>query len=225
MAVATTTRPAAAAATTINASKAWAWSGIAAFVIGVAFTWAPAFFGVSDGEAKNPDTLFQALDSGTDRWIGQVSSGLGFIAVASLVVFAAGYSRLLRERMPESLAAPVAYTALTATAGALVIAAVFRAMLFDSWDYYDNSAHAVFYSLSWDVSLAGWTLLFVPALASAVGAFRGALPRWFGWLSIVMAALAILLMMFGLAFPAHVPGLLWLLSASIVSLRAHEPAR
>ena len=221
MAVATT-RPAATAAAGIRTGKAWAWAGIATFIIGFAFTWAPAFLGISEAEAKNPDLLFEALDTDKALWLSRITSGLGFLTVGSLIVFAAGYRRLLQERMPDSLVPGIAYTALTATAGALIIAAVLRAMLMDSFDFYPNETLGVFYALSWDVSLASWTMLFVPAIASAVAAFRGVLPKWFGWLSIVTAALGILLMMVGLAFPAHMPGFVWLLAASIVSLRAAE---
>ncbi len=121
--------------------------------------------------------------------------------------------------MPDSLIPDVAYGALLATSGALIIASVFRAMLFDSIDYYDNSVHAAFYALSWDVALAGWTLGFLAAAASAVAGFRGALPKWFAWVSTVLAGLGILLALAGVAFPAHMPVFIWLICASIVCLR------
>src|SRR5689334_14362308 len=122
----------------------WVWSGYAAFILGVLFTWAPAFFGVSEAESKDPDRLFRALDTTTNLWIGRVSSGLGFLAVAAVIVFATGYRRFLEARMKDSLVPAVAFTALVATAGALIVASIFRAMLFDSIDYYDNSVHAAF---------------------------------------------------------------------------------
>ena len=140
-------------------------------------------------------------------------------------VFANGYRRFLRLRMPDSLVPDVAYTSLVATAGALIIASVFRAMLFDSIDYYDNSMHATMYALSWDVSLASWTVGFVAAAASAVAAFRGALPKWFGWTSAILAGLAVLMAMTGLSFPAHMPVFIWLLCATIVSLRGASELR
>lgn len=199
--------------------NAWAWSGLATFVIGFAFTWAPALMGISESDSKDPDRLMAALHTTGNLWLGRVTSGLGFLAVAALIVFATGYRRFLRTRMPQSLVPDVAYGALLATAGALVIAAVFRAMLFDSIDYYDNSVHAAFYALSWDVSLAGWTLGFLAAGASAVAGFRGALPKWFAWVSAILASLAVALAMVGLAFPAHLPVMVWLVCASVVSLR------
>jgi hypothetical protein len=192
----------------------WVWSGYAAFILGVLFTWAPAFFGVSEAESKDPDRLCRALDTTTHLWIGRVSSGLGFLAVAAVIVFATGYRRFLEARMKDSLVPAVAFTALVATAGALIVAAIFRAMLFDSIDYYDNSVHAAFYALSWDVSLAAWTVTFLAAGASAVAAFRGFLPRWFGWFSAVFAGLGIALAMVGLSFPAHMPAFIWLLGAT-----------
>ncbi len=223
MAVATTTRPAATLSTGISTSKAWAWAGLATFVLGFAFTWAPVFFGVSETDAKDPALLTAALDTDANMWIGRISSGIGFLAVGALIVFAAGYRRLLDARMPNSLVPRVAYTAMAATAGALIIASVFRAILFDSFEMYDNTMHSVTYSLSWDVALASWTVMYVAAIASAVAGFRGALPKWFAWASAVLAGLAILLMMVGLSFPAHMPVFIWLICASIVALRAQEP--
>lgn len=200
--------------------KFWAWSGLATIVLGFAFTWAPALMGVSEADSKDPDRLMAALDTTSNLWLGRVTSGLGFLAVAALIIFATGYRRFLRTRMPESLIPDVACGALLATGGALVIASVFRAMLFDSIDYYDNSVHAAFYALSWDVALAGWTLGFLAAAASAVAGFRGALPKWFGWASAILAGLGVLLALTGLAFPAHMPVFIWLICAAIVSLRS-----
>ena len=222
MAIATTSRPVAVAGTGVSTTKAWAWAGLATFIIGVAFTWAPAFFGVSESEAKDPALLTAALDTDTNMWIGRVSSGLGFLTVGALIVFATGYRRLLETRMPGSLVPSVAYTALAATAGALIIASVFRAILFDSFEMYDSTMHSVTYSFSWDVTLASWTVVYVAAAASAVAAFRGVFSRWFGWVSAIMAGLGIVMMMVGLSFPAHIPALIWVLTASIVAIRANE---
>jgi hypothetical protein len=221
MALATTYRPA-AIASGVRTNKVWAWSGLVAFLLGCAFTWAPALFGISDAESKDPALLVAALDTDANLWFGRVTSGLGFLAVGALIVFAAGFRRLLANRMPNSLVPGVAHTALIATAGALIIASVFRAMLFDSFDYYDNSVHAAFYALSWDVALASWTVFFVAGIASAVAAFQGALPKWFGWTSVVTATLGILMALAGLAFPAHLPAFIWLVCASIVAIRASD---
>lgn len=197
----------------------WAWSGLVTFVLGFAFNWAPVLMGVSEADSKDPDRLMAALDTTGNAWLGRVSSGVGFLTVAALIIFATGYRRFLRSRMPDSLIPDVAYGALLATGGALIVASVFRAMLFDSIDYYDNSVHAAFYALSWDVALAGWTLGFLAAAASAVAGFRGALPKWFAWVSTVLAGLGILLALAGVAFPAHMPVFIWLICASIVCLR------
>jgi hypothetical protein len=229
MAVATSTSPAETAAdnnnvNTARANKTWAWAGIATFVLGFVFTWAPALFGVSESDANNPDLLFEALDTNSNLWLGRVTSGIGFLTVGALIVFASGYRRLLQQRLPDSLLPSITYAAMAATAGALIIASIFRAMLFDSIDTYDNSVHAAFYALSWDVALASWTMLFVAGITAAIAAFRGALPKWFGWLSIVTAGLGILLAMTGLAFPAHMPAFIWLIAASVVSIRARDSA-
>jgi hypothetical protein len=64
--------------------------------------------------------------------------------------------------------------------------------------------------------------MYVAAIASAVAGFRGALPRWFGWTSTVLAGLAIVLMMVGLSFPAHMPVFIWLICASVVAIRNSE---
>jgi hypothetical protein len=222
MAIATNIRPGATAAAGISTNKAWAWAGLAVLVLGFAFTWAPAFFGVSESEAKDPALLTAALDTDTNLWIGRVSSGIGFLTVGALIVFATGYRRLLERRMPGSLVPSIAYTAFAATAGALIIASVFRAILFDSFEMYGHNMHSVTYSLSWDVTLASWTVMYVAAIASAFAAFSGALPRWFGWASAVLAGLAVVLMMVGLSFPAHMPVFIWLVCASVVAIRAEE---
>jgi len=223
MAIATSiNKPAAATRVGISTSKAWAWAGLATVLIGVVFTWAPAFFGVSESEAKDPALLTAALDTDANLWIGRITSGLGFLTVGALLVFASGYRRLLTSRLPDSLVPSVTYAALTATAGALIIASVFRAMLFDSFQMYGDSLHSVTYALSWDVALASWTVIYVAAAASALAAFRGAFSRWFGVVSAILAGLGVLLMMVGLAFPAHMPALIWLLCAAVVALRASE---
>lgn len=222
MALATANPSMSRAALNARPGKFWAWSGLITFAVGFAFTWAPALMGVSEADSKDPDRLMAALDTNSNLWLGRVTSGMGFLTVAALIVFATGYRRFLRTRMPNSLVPDVAYGALLATSGALVIASVFRAMLFDSIDYYDNSVHSAFYALSWDVSLAGWTLGFLAAAASAVAGFRGALPKWFGWASAILAGLAVLLAMVGLSFPAHMPVFIWLICASIVSLRGED---
>lgn len=221
MALATTYRSA-ALATGVRTNKAWAWAGLATVVLGFAFTWAPVLFGISEAESKNPALLRAALDSDANLWLGRVTSGLGFLAVGALIVFATGYRRLLVSRMPNSLIPGIAHTALIATAGAIIIASIFRAMLVDSFDRYDDSVHAAFYALSWDVALASWTVVFVAGAASAAAAFRGALPRWFGWVSVITATLGVVLAMVGLAFPAHLPAFIWLICASIVAIRASE---
>jgi hypothetical protein len=222
MAIATTLRPAASVATGIKTNKAWAWTGLAVFVLGFAFTWAPALFGVSESEAKDPALLTAALDTDANLWIGRISSGIGFLTVGALIVFATGFRRMLDARMPNSLVPSITYTAFAATAGALIIASVFRAILFDSFEMYGDNMHSVTYSFSWDVTLASWTVMYVAAIASAFAAFSGALPRWFGWTSAVLAGLAIVLMMVGLSFPAHMPVFIWLLCATVVAIRADE---
>ncbi len=224
MAIATANSTFSRTAVSAPAGKTWAWSGLLTFVLGFAFTWAPVFMGVSESDQKDPARLMASLDTTSNLWLGRVSSGVGFLAVAALIVFATGFRRMLRSRMPETLVPDVAYGGLLATAGALTVASVFRAMLFDSIDYYDNSVHAVMYALSWDAALAGWTLGFLAAGASAVAAFRGALPRWFGWTSAVLTGLAVLLALTGLSFPAHMPVFIWLISAAIVSIRASGEA-
>jgi|GEM_PF-6364670 len=224
MTAATFNRQAAGVSTGLSTGKAWAWAGLATFVLGFAFTWAPALFGVSESEAKDPALLTAALDSDANLWLGRVTSGIGFLTVGALIVFAAGYRRLLEARMPGSLAPSVTYTAMTATAGALIVASIFRAMLFDSFEAYDNTMHSITYALSWDVALASWTVLYVAAAASALAAFRGALPRWFGWASVVLTGLGMLLMMVGLSFPAHIPMFVWLICASCVAIWGEERA-
>ena len=224
MALATANRSMSRTALSARPGKFWAWSGLVTFAVGFAFTWAPVLMGVSDADSRDPDRLMTALDTNSNLWLGRVSSGLGFLTVAALIVFATGYRRFLRTRLPDSLIPDVAYGGLLATAGALVIASVFRAMLFDSIDSYDNSVHAAFYALSWDVALAGWTLGFLAAAASAAAGSRGALPKWFAWTSAVLAGLAVVLAMVGLSFPAHMPVFIWLICAAVVSLRAPEEA-
>jgi hypothetical protein len=196
---------------------------VAAFILGLLATWAVQF-SVSDATlAVGGQELLDALDTGGNEILWRVSSGIGYIGVACLVWFAAGFRRLLEARSDgESLLPAVVFSGFLVTGGALIIAWALRAQVFDGISYFaaDPSSHVTVNRLSQDTGLAVWAGLGIASAAAAVGGVRGQLfPRWFGWFSAVITVLIALLCLAGVAFPANIPALLWLLVASMWAIR------
>jgi hypothetical protein len=206
-------------------SRAWAWSGIIAVVLGITATWLVQF-GVSMEESEaGGQVLFDAYNTDGHQLLFRISAGMGMFGIAALLVFAAGFKRLLDERIPGSLLGTVASWAMVATAGALIVAFTFRAMVFDTIAEYGVSTQVTTYSLSQNVPLAAWSGIALAQAVAAVAVFRhGAFSKWFGWVSAVLAGLSFVMIVTGTPFPVNVTAAVWLICASVVALRANVPA-
>jgi hypothetical protein len=206
------------APTNVQPGRAWAWVGIAAAVLGIVATWAVQFAYSSDDLDAGGQILLDAIESGNNETLYRVTSGLGYIAVACLVWFAIGLRRLLEERRPGTHMPNIMSASMIATAGALIVAFSFRAQVFDGIDSYgrDPAVHITINRLQQDTVLSVWAGLGAATAAAAYGAFREQLlPMWLGWVSAIVTVLIAVLVLVGLAFPANVPALLWLLLMAI----------
>jgi hypothetical protein len=160
--------------------------------------------------------ILPKLQAGGNEALWRVSSGLGYICAALLIVFAVGTRRMLEARSDgRSLVPNVVFGSMLVTAAILALSMSFRAQVFDGIDSYaaDPSAHVTINRLSQDTVLTAWaTLLAGSAAVAWIGIRAGSMfPRWLGWFSAVMSFLIAALCLTGTAFPANVPALLWLL--------------
>lgn len=206
-------------------SAPWAWLGLAAALLGIVSTWAVQFAYSADDLETGGQTLLNAIESGNNEALYRISSGLGFIAVACLVWFAIGLRRVLEQRRPGTLMPNIMSASMIATAGALAVAFSFRAQVFDGIDDYgrDPAVHITVNRLQQDTVLAAWAALLGATSAATWGAFREQLlPAWLGWFSAVVTLLIAALVLAGLAFPANIPALLWLLVISLWALRQSQ---
>lgn len=212
---------------TVAPGRAWAWIGVAAALLGIVATWAVQFAYSPDDLDAGGQRLLDAIDSGNNETLYRVTSGLGYIAVACLVWFAIGLRRQLEERRPGALTPNIMSASMIATAGALIVAFSFRAQVFDGMDSYggDPAVHITINRLQQDTVLSVWAGLGAATAAAAYGAFREQLlPRWLGWVSAIVTVVIAVLVLVGLAFPANVPALLWLLMMGIWSV-GQRPSR
>ena len=210
------------AAAPARGSRDWAWVGVAAAVLGIVATWAVQFVYSSDDIDAGGQQLLDAIDSSSNEALYRVTSGLGYIAVACLIWFAIGLRRLLEERRPGTLMPNIMSASMIATAGALIVAFSLRAQVFDGIDAYggDPAVHVTINRLQQDTVLSAWAGLGAATAAAAWGSFReGILPRWLGWLSALVTVLIAVLVLVGLAFPANIPALIWLLVMAVWATR------
>ncbi len=144
------------------------------------------------------------------------SSALFTLAGALFIAFAAGIRRLLKEGGDGDDT-----IGTLALAGAIVFAvgaAVSSSLSFAAADLADEEAVGpvainIINAISWDFffPFAAGVLLFF--LATGVGIIRtGALPKWLGWIAILLGVVALTPVGFG----AAIGGLLWVLVASIM---------
>lgn len=209
--------------------SSWAWLGVAAVVLAIITTWAVQFVYSSDDLDAGGQQLLDAIGDGNNEAIYRISSGLGYIAVAMLIAYAAGLKRMLTARAgdQESSIPSVIFGSMIAMAAGFAIAMSFRAQVFDGFDAYlaDPSSHVTINRLSQDTVLCSWAALLGATSAAALGGIRGTIfPTWLGWVSAVATVLIAALCLGGLAFPANIPASLWLLVVAIWSVTAARKA-
>jgi hypothetical protein len=204
----------------------WPFFGAAALIFGLLATWTAVFL-VSDSELEaGGDTLRNAIDTSGNELIFRVTSGGLLLAAASLVLFAIGFRRMVESRGATGEIAPRALEfALVISAAALTIGAVARTMVVDNmYDHGENTSALI--AIAIDIPLAAWAPIGLAAGAAAVLALRHeVLPAWFGWVSLLVVVLDVLLALGGGAAPMNIPGFFWLLLATIVAfMLSREPS-
>ena len=205
----------------------WPLFGILAVVLGHTATWMVQFVLTMDESEAGGQVMVDAYNTDGTQLLFRASVGMGMLGVAALVVFGAGFRRMLEQRLPATSILPaVAGNAVIATAGALLVAFVFRAMVFDTISEYGVGTQVTTYSLSQNVPLAAWVGVAVAEAVAAIAAFRyGAFGKGFGWFSAVLAGLTLAVTLTGTPFPGNVATGIWLLGASVVAMRANSPRR
>ncbi len=205
----------------------WPLFGILAVVLGHTATWMVQFVLSMEQSEAGGQVMFDAYNTDGTQLLFRASVGMGMLGVAALVVFGAGFRRMLEARLPgDSILPAVAGNAIIATAGALLVAFVFRAMVFDTISEYGVDTQVTTYSLSQNVPLAAWVGVAVAEAVAVIAAFRyGAFGRGFGWFSAVLAGLTLAVTLTGTPFPGNVATGIWLVGASVVAMRASAPRR
>lgn len=201
----------------------WPWLGLAAIVLGYAATWSIQFAISQSALAAGGETLLESLNTTENELLWRFSSGLGFLAAACLIGFAAGLRGFLeRNAHTDSTLPSIIFAAFLVTAGAMVIAWSFRAQVFDGINDYaaDPSAHVAINRLSQDTGLTIWAGLLAAVAAVAVGGTRSTLfPSWLGWLSAFVVAVCVLALLAGLPFPTNIPIGVWLVALVVWAMR------
>ncbi|NHC16074.1 hypothetical protein [Motilibacter deserti] len=212
--------------------SAWAWSGLLAGVTG---TVATAFTFTDPPESAvqgGPEAVYAALEG---RGLVQAGASLGFVAVAALVVFAAGLARHVAARVPvHSLVPAVLRTAFAGAVGALILAFSFKAMLAGGMpggidESFTTKEDVAFLALlvsqgQW----VGWIGVAIAMGASAYAALRlGALPRWTGVVAAVFSLfVAGFVLVLCLPYSAGIVAPVWLVVVSVALLtspKAQQP--
>jgi hypothetical protein len=206
-----------------TSSRTWAWLGLTSFVLGVLVTWVIQFLIPQGSLEAGGGTLLNDLDTTRNEVIYRVSSGIGYITVATLIAFGYGFRRFLAGRMENSEIPNIVLGSILVTAAGLAIAMAFRAQVFDGITYYQGGVenHVALQRLTQDTVLASWAAMMGATWSlTFAGLRRMGVPKGIGWFSLVMSVLITLLCLVGGAFPANIPALLWLGVVSVWALRA-----
>ncbi|SEO91976.1 hypothetical protein [Trujillonella endophytica] len=209
------------------AGRAWAWTGLAGAVVGLAGLMVTGnTYDASTGVVSDNDALLAAVtDSAGLVWAQQVVCA---VVAACFLVFAAGLRRALARQEPAgSLVPGLAAAGVVVTAAAVLVGGGISTELYwalagdQPFDPDTVGAHLALYNtLPWL-----WAALGVSAAAVAVGGLRhGSVGRPTAVFSLVMALLLAATQAFPVQYVAVVPGGLWVagtaLSAALGRRRA-----
>lgn len=204
----------------------WPLAGVAAAVLGALGSfilgWDP-----DEGITKaGTDAIYR--EAGEHGSAIRIGASLGFVAVGALFVFAAGFTRELSRRAPDSLAVPVTRMAFGATAACLIFSFGLKHVLaggvpggIDETFYTPVDVEVLSLLVS-QMQYAAWWGIMIAAAAAAVLAFSGprVLPRWFGIVSAALAGLSIgVTLLIGLPYSAGLLAPPWLLAAAVAAYR------
>jgi hypothetical protein len=201
-----------------SSRDAWAWWGAAAGLLGAAGHLFSQTTITSDQRRSGTDVV-----GVLDRAGYHIGAVAGFLAVACLLLAAAGWRRWGERRAPENLAARLIPMALTAGAGAMIIAygvkgalAIYLPGGINQADFPLESLYTLFMIDDLAAFMAWWGVAVAAAGAAWLGLRQRLLPRWIGVVSAIAFVLpTAFLAITGLTGFAGVVGPVWLVVASI----------
>lgn len=199
-------------------SRAWAWTGVAAGVLGIGAIQASLAAGV-DWEKVAGDPVAIIEDAATKQSTFLVFHVLAALTVVLLPVFAAGLRRRLDQQAPAgSLHGGVAAAGLLLTAAAMLLGSGLDTQF--TFAFQDPSMvvpeSAAFYT-DWVATIPWlWLGAGLSALALGVASLRhAAAPKWIGWVSVVLGALTVLTGISPLQYLAGFVGPIWLVVVAL----------
>ncbi len=207
--------------------RLWPVWGIAAvlLVMSRVFVTTPSL--TSEQQATVPGALVDTIaGKQLDLYLG---NGLSWLGIACLVVFVAGlYRRLSTSEPAGSLIPVVVLSGGTATAGGLLLAYGFLALLAGvAGEDLAPTTVAAIYTIGDSLAYMAWTSMGIVTAGVAIAGIRHrSLPRWLGYVSGIFTLLFVALSFF--PFLSWFPALIWLLVTSIgllVGGRGVVPAR
>jgi hypothetical protein len=167
--------------------------------------------------AGNPVAIAERL---TDQRTTILVEHFGFaIAALALLVFAAGLARLLTDRLERGSVLPgVAAGGLVVTSAVCLLGTGLTTELVFGLSERDQMVpEFAVVAAHWLGTIPWlWAAAGVSALAVAVASLRhGAVPRWLGWVSVVLGGLTALFGMSPLQYMAGFTGPVWVLVCAI----------
>lgn len=205
--------------------ETWAWWGAAAGLLGVVGHLVTQPTLTVAQRRTGPDVL-----TVVDRGGYHLGAAAGFLAVACVLVAAAGWRRWGERRAPENLCARLIPLGLIASAGAMIIGYGVRGALaiylpggINQGEFPPEGLYTLFMIDDLAPFFAWWGVAVAAAAAAWASLRHRLLPRWIGVVSTLAFVLpAGFLVITGLTGFAGLPGPLWLLVTSVGVARLHS---
>lgn len=200
----------------ITSGPNWALLAVPAGILGVFGMMSSVVdFQRADRRADPTAITNLVIDNATAVKVGAVT---GIIAVACLVVFAAGVRRRLEQQQPAgSLWPALAWAGGLLTAAFLLVS--FGLSLTMAWvidQAYRDTTFEALHAITESNAFQAWAPLTLTAAAVAVAGIRhGAVAAWLGWFSALAAVAMATLTLAALPFVTWFPAAIWLVVAGL----------